>query len=101
MTTNTIEPEAEDTEPKFRTRAEAEAEIALRSMKRSSACRNLVKDDIERLEEQRDKIEGKKKFANLVAVDLLNLIETPGRRAGNARRFPGKEQDHDQSRDRE
>ena len=29
MTTSTIGPEAEDTESKFRTRAEAEAEIAL------------------------------------------------------------------------
>ena len=56
MTTNTIEPEAADTEPKFRTRAEAEAEIALLN-EEIEGLQDLVKDDIERLEEQRDEIE--------------------------------------------
>ena len=46
MTTNTIEPEAEDTEPKFRTRTEAEAEIALLNEEIES-LQDLVKDDIE------------------------------------------------------
>jgi hypothetical protein len=56
MTTNTVEPEAEDTEPKFSTRAEAEAEIALLN-EEIEHLQDLVKDDIERLEEQRDEIE--------------------------------------------
>jgi hypothetical protein len=78
MTTNTIEPEAEDTEPKFHTRAEAEAEIALLNEEIES-LQDLVKDDIERLEEQRDEIEEElddlpdeeeeKEFANLVAEE--------------------------------
>ena len=55
MTTNTIKPEAEDTEPKFRTRAE-EAEIALLN-EEIEHLQDLVKDDIERLEQQRDEIE--------------------------------------------
>ena len=76
MTANTIEPEAEDTEPKFRTRAEAEAEIALLN-EEIECLQNLVKDDVERLEEQRDEIEeqlddlpdedAEKEFANLLA----------------------------------
>jgi hypothetical protein len=78
MTTNTIKPEVEDTEPKFRTRAEAEAEIALLNEEIES-LQDLVKDDIERLEEQRDEIEEglddlpdpewEKEFANLVAEE--------------------------------
>jgi predicted nucleic acid-binding Zn-ribbon protein len=56
MTTNTIEPEVEATEPKFHTRAEAEAEIALLNDEIEN-LQELVKDDIERLEEQRDEIE--------------------------------------------
>jgi len=71
MTTDTNE-----SEPKFRTRAEAEAEIALLNEEIES-LQDLVKDDIERLEEQRDEIEEglddlpdeewEKEFANLVA----------------------------------
>ena len=78
MTTNTIEPEAEDTEPKFRTRAEAEAEIALLNEEIES-LQELVKDDIERLEYERDEIEeelddlpdpeGEKEFADLLAEE--------------------------------
>ena len=49
MTTNTVEPETEDTEPKFRTRAEAEAEIALLN-EEIEHLQDLVKDDIERLD---------------------------------------------------
>jgi flagellar motility protein MotE (MotC chaperone) len=45
-----------DIEPRFRTRAEAEAEIALLNEEIES-LQELVKDDIERLEEQRDEIE--------------------------------------------
>jgi hypothetical protein len=56
MTSNLIEPEAEDTEPKFRTRADAEAEIAAINAE-IEWWQDLVKDDIERLEEQRDEIE--------------------------------------------
>ena len=46
----------DESEPRFRTRAEAEVEIARQSMRRSSGG-DFVKDDIERLEEQRDEIE--------------------------------------------
>jgi flagellar motility protein MotE (MotC chaperone) len=56
MTTNIIEPEAEDTEPEFRTRADAEAEIAAINEEIES-LHELVDDDIERLEEQRAEIE--------------------------------------------
>jgi hypothetical protein len=78
MTTNIAEPEAEDTEPKFRTRADAEAEIALLN-EEIEWWQDLVKDDIERLEEQRDEIEeelddlpdeeGEKEFAKLFAEE--------------------------------
>ena len=78
MTTNIIDPEAEDTEPKFRTRAEAEAEIASINEEIEN-LQELVKDDIERLEEQRAEIEEglddlpdpewEKEFANLVAEE--------------------------------
>jgi hypothetical protein len=43
-------------EPRYRTRAEAEAEIALLN-EEIEWWRDLVQDDIERLEEQRDEIE--------------------------------------------
>jgi predicted nucleic acid-binding Zn-ribbon protein len=43
-------------EPRFRTRAEAEAEIAAIN-EEIEWWQELVKDDIERLEEQRDEIE--------------------------------------------
>ena len=49
MTTNTIE-------PRFRTRADAEAEIAAINEEIES-LQDLVSDDIEQLEEQRDEIE--------------------------------------------
>jgi hypothetical protein len=78
MITTTIEPEVEATELKFSTRAEAEAEIALLNEEIES-LQDLVKDDIERLEAQRDEIEKqlddlpdeewKKEFVNLVAAD--------------------------------
>jgi hypothetical protein len=45
-----------DIESKFRTRAEAEAEIALLN-EEIERLQELVQDDIERLEEQRDEIE--------------------------------------------
>jgi hypothetical protein len=73
MTTNPNE-----SEPKPRTRAEAEAEIALLNEEIEN-LQDLVKDDIERLEEQRDEIEEQlddlpdpeweKEFANLVAEE--------------------------------
>jgi hypothetical protein len=73
MTTDT-----DEAEPKLRTRAEAEAEIALLNEEIES-WQDLVKDDIERLEAQRDEIEEQlddlpdpeweKACANLVAEE--------------------------------
>ena len=46
----------EDDEPRFRTRAEAEAAIAVLN-EEIEWWQDLVKDDIERLEDERDEIE--------------------------------------------